>query len=138
MIISIHGNLYQNVYSGRILFLLIFSFQILISFKSLNRHKTTFLYHQLLTSKKPLVSKIVKAIGHTSSKYAVVNRNNFHHSTILKFHKNLCWWKTSHVKSKIFSEHLEMIISQNNFDFEQHGIAIYQKMLALNPVFCVC
>ena len=31
-----------------------------------------------------------------------------------------------------------MIISQNNFDFEQHGIAIYQKMLALNPVFCVC
>ena len=31
-----------------------------------------------------------------------------------------------------------MIISQNNFDFEQHGIAVYQKMLALNPVFCVC
>ena len=36
---------------------------------------------------------------------------------------------------KIFSEHLE---THNTFDFEWHGIAAYEKMLALNPVFCVC
>ena len=91
----------------------LFSSQILIKFISPNRYKTVFLYHQLLTSKKPLVSKIVKVIGHTSSKYAVVNRNNFHHSMILKFHKNSNCSKTSIVKSKIFSKHLKMIILQN-------------------------
>ena len=48
------------------------------------------------------MSKIVKIIGHTSSRYAVVNKNNFSHSMILKFHKNSNCSKTSIVKSKIF------------------------------------
>ena len=112
----------------------LFSSRILIRFISPNRYKTVFLYHQLLTSKKPLVSKIVKVIGHTSGKYAVVNRNNFYDSTILKFYKNLNCSKINLVMPKIFSEHLE---THNTFDFEWHGIAAYEKMLALNPVF-VC
>ena len=79
-----------------------FSSQILIRFVSPNRYKTFFLYPQLLTSKKPLVSEIVRVIGHTSSKYPDVNKNNFYDSTILKFYKNLNCSKTSLVKSKIF------------------------------------
>ena len=77
----------------------------------------------------------MKVIGHTSGKYAVVNRNNFYDSTILKFYKNLNCSKINLVMPKIFSEHLE---THNTFDFEWHGIAAYEKMLALNPVFCVC
>ena len=57
---------------------------------------------------------------------------------ILKFHKKLKYSKTNHVKPMIFSGHLEMIISQLNFDFEWHGIdSFLQKMLAMNPIYCV-
>ena len=110
----------------------------MIRFISPIRYKTVFFYHQLFTSKKPLVSKTLKFIGHTSSKYPVVNKNYLYHFMILKFHKISNCSKTSLVRSKIFSEHLQMIILPNTFDFEWHGIASYQKMLVLNPGFCVC
>ena len=116
----------------------IFFSQILIRFISPIRYKTVFFYHQLFTSKKPLVSKTLKFIGHTSSKYPVVNKNYLYHFMILKFHKISNCSKTSLVRSKIFSERLGMIISQYPYDFQQHGIALYQEMLAVNPVFCVC
>ena len=54
------------------------------------------------------------------------------------FTKNLNFSKTSLVMSNIFFEDIEMIISHKSFDFEWHRIPAYQKMLALNPVFCVC
>ena len=92
--------------------------QILLRFISPIRYKTVFFYHQLFTSKKPLVSKTLKFIGHTSSKYPVVNKNYLYHFMILKFHKISNCSKTSLVRSKIFSEHLRMIISQNPCDFK--------------------
>ena len=42
---------------------------------------------------------------------------------ILKFHKKLKYSQTNHVKPMIFSGHLEMIIFQIEFDFEEDGIA---------------
>ena len=96
----------------------LFFSQILIRFISPIRYKTVFFYHQLFTSKKPLVSKTLKFIGHTSSKYPVVNKDYLYHFMILKFHKISNCSKTSLVRSKIFSEHLRMIISQNPCDFQ--------------------
>ena len=79
----------------------------------------------------------MKVICHTSIKYAVVNENNFYHSINLKFQKSLNFSKTSLHKSKIFSEHLEIKILQTTFNFERLEMVVYQKMFALNPVFCV-
>ena len=61
------------------------------------------------------MSNIVKVIGHTSSRDAVVNMKNFHY---YKFLKNSNCSKTSIVKSNVFSEHLKMIILQNPYDFK--------------------
>ena len=71
----------------------------------------------------------VKVICHTSIKSALVNESNFYHSMNLKFQKSLNFLKTSLSQSKIFSEHLEMIISQNTFDFKWHRIAFIKRYL---------
>ena len=71
------------------------------------------MFNQLLTPKKPLISKKVKLIIFTIT-YTVVQLVNFEKSIFLNFSK------INNNKFMNFSEHEELIIKQDSYDFEQY------------------
>ena len=79
------------------------------------------MFNQLLSPKKPLVSKKVKLIIFTSA-FTVVQMVNFEKSIFLNFSK------ANNNNFMNFSEHEEIIISQDIFDFEQNWLNMQDPM----------